>query len=167
MSASVFIGLGSNLSNPIQQILQAIGELKSLQDSHLNAVSSFYETPPMGPQDQPHYINAVAHIKTLQQPLKLLESLQAIEKLHNRARSTERWGARTLDLDILHYEGHESNDPELTLPHLGIKNRAFVLYPLDEIAPHLNIPSLGSIKQLIKKLGEPIPTIISAKSLEK
>ncbi|HIF18193.1 MAG TPA: 2-amino-4-hydroxy-6-hydroxymethyldihydropteridine diphosphokinase [Cycloclasticus sp.] len=167
MPASVFIGLGSNLSSPIQQVLQAINEIAGLANTKLNASSSLYETAPMGPQDQPNYINAVVHIHTSQQPLALLKSLQKIEQLHSRTRNTDHWGARTLDLDILHVEGCSSNTTELTLPHPGLHCRSFVLYPLHEISPHLDIPNLGSIEQLIVQLNEPKPTIISGKNLEK
>ncbi len=167
MPASVFIGLGSNLSQPIQQILQAIDEIGALPNIRLNACSSLYKTAPMGPQDQPDYINAVVHIHTSQQPLTLLETLQNIEQQHNRTRDTGRWGARTLDLDILHIEGYTSNTAELTLPHIGLQTRSFVLYPLYEISPRLSIPSLGGMEQLIEQLNEPKPAIISAKELEK
>jgi len=165
--ASVFIGLGSNLNQPIQQVLQAIEAINVLPTSHIDATSSLYETPPLGPQNQPHYINAVAKLSTDLKPLELLDQLQSIEQQHNRTRDTGRWGARTLDLDILLYDNQESNDPTLTLPHPELQNRSFVLHPLLEIAPQLNIPSLGSIKQLVKKLGEPVPTIIKSKKLDK
>jgi 2-amino-4-hydroxy-6-hydroxymethyldihydropteridine diphosphokinase len=167
MLASVFIGLGSNLSKPTQQVLGAISAIKSLKKSTFKAASSLYQTPPMGPQNQPHYINAVVHINTTLKPFELLKALQNIEQLHNRTRDTGHWGARTLDLDILIFEGYTSNDPVLTLPHPGVHCRSFVLYPLCELNASLVIPNLGSIKQLIKQLGEPCPLIISPKSLEK
>jgi len=167
MTATVFIGLGSNLSNPIKQVLSAINALKTLESSTLICASSLYQTAPMGPQDQPNYINAVAKIETQLSPLVLLKNLQSIENQHARTRDTGRWGARTLDLDILHYEGQQSNDPILTLPHPGLQQRNFVLYPLQEISPQLNIPSLGSIKGLIEQLNESQPLIVNHKSVDK
>ncbi|ORU91466.1 MAG: 2-amino-4-hydroxy-6-hydroxymethyldihydropteridine pyrophosphokinase [Cycloclasticus sp. symbiont of Poecilosclerida sp. N] len=166
MPASVFIALGSNLSGPVGQVSQAINELKVLENSRFIAASSLYKTTPMGPQDQPAYINAVVNIQTTQKPLELLHSLQAIENSHDRTRDTGRWGARTLDLDILLYGIERSNTSELTLPHPGLQHRGFVLYPLYEIEPNLNVPHLASIKQLLDQLNEAMPPIISTKNLE-
>lgn len=166
MSASVFIGLGSNLSNPVQQVLYAINEIAALPNTTLHACSHLYKTAPMGPQDQPRYINAVVHIQNTQPPLALLATLQRIEQQHNRTRDTGHWGARTLDLDILHIEGQTSNTDELTLPHPGLAQRGFVLYPLHDVSPTLNIPGLGSVEHLIKQLNEAKPAILCAKELE-
>ena len=96
-SVSAYIGLGSNLSNPTQQVLTAIERIKQLKNCSLELVSSLYQTPPMGPQDQPDYTNAVAKISTSLTPYELLNSLQAIENQHGRTRDSGRWGARTLD----------------------------------------------------------------------
>ncbi|MFT6625117.1 MAG: 2-amino-4-hydroxy-6-hydroxymethyldihydropteridine diphosphokinase [Cycloclasticus sp.] len=167
MSKTVFIGLGSNLNQPVQQILQAIKRIKALSDVSLEDVSSLYETPPMGPQDQPHYVNAVAKITTTLEPLALLDALQTIETIQGRTRESARWGARTLDLDILLYADKCSTDPKLTLPHPGLHLRSFVLYPLFEIEHQLDIPNLGSVQQLIERLNESSPCIISAETLEK
>ncbi|ORU94517.1 MAG: 2-amino-4-hydroxy-6-hydroxymethyldihydropteridine pyrophosphokinase [Cycloclasticus sp. symbiont of Bathymodiolus heckerae] len=167
MSHAVFIGLGSNLSDPIQQVTQSIKELGTLKNCTLIRASSLYETPPMGPQDQPNYVNAVVEIETELSPQALLLTLQTLENQHARTRDTGKWEARTLDLDILHYEGVQSTDATLTLPHSGLHKRNFVLYPLLEISPHLNIPNLGKIAQLIEQLNEPIPTIVQPKSLDK
>jgi 2-amino-4-hydroxy-6-hydroxymethyldihydropteridine diphosphokinase len=166
MPASVFIGIGSNLSQPIQQVLQAINEIKKLKSTELTTASSLYTTPPMGPQDQPHYINAVVNIQTSQQPLELLDSLQAIEQQHDRSRDTGHWGARTLDLDMLLYDAQTLNSPRLTLPHPRLQERSFVLYPLQEISPNLHIANVGLVKALIDRLNETIPPIISTKNLE-
>ena len=162
----VYIGLGSNLADPTQQVLQAIEDIKGLEDSVFIDASSLYQTPPMGPQDQPNYINAVVKINTALEPLALLTHLQAIETLRGRTRNTGRWGARTLDLDVLVYEGTTSNDPQLTLPHPGIALRNFVLYPLSEINSQLTIDGLGSVAQLIKRLNEASPAIIHVKTLD-
>lgn len=156
-----FIGLGSNLSNPKQQVLTAIESIKQLKNCSLKQSSSLYETPPMGPQDQPNYINAVVQINTTLKPYELLSTLQSIENQQGRIRDTGRWGARTLDLDILLYDQLISKDPQLILPHLGLSSRAFVLYPLVEIDKDLNIPTLGPAQQLIDKLNEAPPLIIS------
>lgn len=160
-SVSAFIGLGSNLSDPQQQILRAIKSISQLENCSLELSSSLYETPPMGPQDQPNYINAVVKINSTLKPYELLSTLQAIENQHGRTRDTGRWGARTLDLDILLYDRLISQDPDLTLPHPGLQSRAFVLYPLLEIDKDLNIPTLGPIQPLIVELNEPAPLIIS------
>lgn len=114
----------------------------------------------MGPQDQPNYINAVVKIDTTLKPYELLSTLQSIENQQGRIRDTGRWGARTLDLDILLYDQLISQDPQLTLPHLGLSSRAFVLYPLVEIDKDLNIPTLGPVQQLIDGLNEVPPLII-------
>ena len=162
----VYIGLGSNLARPIEQVLLAIEALKQLKDSTVTSVSSLYQTPPMGPQEQPPYVNAVLELRTTLRPLALLDDLQTIENLQGRVRDTGHWGARTLDLDILVYSGETSSDPVLTLPHPGIALRSFVLYPLHEIAPQLKIEGLGKVDQLIERLAEPCPSIINTKNLE-
>jgi 2-amino-4-hydroxy-6-hydroxymethyldihydropteridine diphosphokinase len=102
----------------------------------------------MGPQDQPDYINAVMAIHTELSATTLLNRLQSIEAQQGRVRSNKRWTARTLDLDLLIYADHEINLPDLIVPHIGISERAFVLYPLQEIAPALVIPKLGPVQEL-------------------
>lgn len=146
----VFIGLGSNLTDPVAQIKTAIDDLRDLPDTQLVTYSSLYKSPPMGPQDQPDYINAVAVLDTKLTAHELLEQLQNIEQNHGRVHQ-RRWGERTLDLDILIYSDQIVDDKHLTVPHSGIPTRSFVLYPLFEIAPDLNIPRMGSIEQLIKQ----------------
>lgn len=160
MPIHVFIGLGSNLSNPVQQIIKAIQDISGLEQCSLEVASSLYETPPMGPQDQPNYINAVVKISTSLKPYELLDALQSIENQHGRTRDTGRWGARTLDLDILIYDDIISHDPRLTLPHPGLASRAFVLYPLIEIDRQLKLPNLAPLQQLIEELDEVPPRIV-------
>lgn len=143
-----YIGLGSNLQNPIEQIHAARAACKALAGIKELAFSSLYQSLPMGPQDQPDYVNAVMAVTTELSPLELLRSLQAIENSSGRIRA-ERWGARTLDLDILLYGDQVINLPDLTVPHIGIAERAFVLYPLHEIAPQLLIPSKGKLVDLL------------------
>ncbi|CAG7855894.1 partial 2-amino-4-hydroxy-6-hydroxymethyldihydropteridine diphosphokinase, partial [biofilm metagenome] len=127
---NAFIGLGSNLDSPIDHIKSArlaINQLNNLQEL---CFSSLYISAPMGPQDQPDYINAVMGVATRLSPLDLLYALQNIEQEHGRVRGEQRWGARTLDLDILLYGDQQINTTELIVPHKGIAERAFVLYPL-------------------------------------
>lgn len=131
----VYIGLGSNLAEPRQQLRGAIAALATIQNSVLKAVSSLYLSDPLGPSDQPRYNNAVAALDTSLPPLKLLDALQAIEQAHGRERKAERWGPRTLDLDILLFGDRLIDEPRLTVPHYHLHARAFVLYPLAELAP--------------------------------
>jgi 2-amino-4-hydroxy-6-hydroxymethyldihydropteridine diphosphokinase len=149
-AVSAYIGLGSNLQNPEQQIQSARAAIAALNGVFTTAFSSLYQSPPMGPQDQPYYINAVMAIRTTLQPLDLLQQLQQIEQAQGRIRQAQRWVARTLDLDLLLFGEQLIRLPELCVPHAGLKERAFVLYPLQEIAPDLMIPGLGAIADLIK-----------------
>jgi 2-amino-4-hydroxy-6-hydroxymethyldihydropteridine diphosphokinase len=144
-----YIGLGSNLADPVDQVKTAISNLQSLPDSQLLEWSSLYASPPMGPQDQPDYINAVAAIETALSAHQLLDALQAIEQHQGRVRN-RHWGERTLDLDVLLYGQIQIHDARLQIPHPGIALRAFVLYPLAEIAPDLEITNTGEIKQLLQ-----------------
>lgn len=146
---TVFIGLGSNLDDPVQQIIQACAEIAALRHVTLRKTSSLYRSAPMGPQDQPDYVNAVVEIATSLAPEELLCELHAIETGHGRVRTGQRWRARTLDLDILLYGEKVIRGDRLTIPHLGLYERAFVLYPLLEIAPDLDIPGRGSLRELV------------------
>lgn len=145
---TAYIGLGSNLDDPIRQVETALKELKQLPDSRLLASSSLYRSPPMGPPDQPDYINAVAAVATSLSPHQLLAALQTIEQQHGRKRE-RRWGARTLDMDLLVFGEQVLSDATLTVPHPGLAKRAFVLYPLQEIAASLKVPGLGSVGALV------------------
>ncbi len=149
-SVLAYIGLGSNLQNPAQQIQNAQKAFNNLDGVRYLKCSSLYRSSPMGPQDQPDYINAVIAISTILEPLTLLSHLQAIEQQQGRVRQSQRWTARTLDLDLLLYSDQIINLPELIVPHRGISERDFVLYPLQEIAPNLLIPGKGKIADLIK-----------------
>lgn len=131
-----YIGLGSNLSDPLQQIRSAIHALQQLPDSTLTKLSRFYWSRAIGPNDQADYLNGAAQIITTQAPEALLDELQAIENSQGRKRS-ERWGARTLDLDLLLYGNEIINSPRLTVPHPELLNRDFVLRPLLDIDPEL------------------------------
>lgn len=145
----VFIGLGSNLNDPMSQLKQAIARLKKVKGLELIDISSFYSSAPMGPQDQPDYINAVAEIVTSLTAGQLLDELQEIENQQGRIRS-QHWGARTLDLDILLYGNEVINTERLTVPHRGINERNFVLYPLNDLVnADFAIPNLGTINELL------------------
>ncbi|MBV7387438.1 2-amino-4-hydroxy-6-hydroxymethyldihydropteridine diphosphokinase [Pasteurellaceae bacterium TAE3-ERU1] len=138
-SVRAFIALGSNLGNPVEQLERALTALKQLPDTQLSAVSAFYQSVPLGPQDQPDYVNAVAAVDTALSPLALLEQLQQIEQAQGRVRK-RRWGERTLDLDILLYGNDVIQSERLTVPHYDMHQREFVLIPLLEIAPDLIMP---------------------------
>lgn len=143
-----YIGLGSNLHDPKRQVLSAREALAAQPAIREVAFSSLYRSAPMGPKDQPDYINAVMALSTTLDALALLDRLQAIENQHGRER-LERWGARTLDLDLLVYGEAILSHPRLSVPHVGIEHREFVLYPLAEIAPDLVVPGLGPVQQLV------------------
>lgn len=147
---TAYIGLGSNLADPQARLRCAFTELAQLPQSQLLAQSSLYRSTPMGPQDQPDYINAVAALETALSPLALLAGLQAVETAHQRVRG-ERWGPRTLDLDLLLYADQTIDLPTLTVPHPGLYERNFVLYPLAEIAPGLVIPGVGVLDELLAR----------------
>jgi len=145
----VFIGLGSNLADPIVQIESAITALNELDEVTVLNRSSLYSSPPMGPQDQPDYINAVVEVDTTLFAHNLLDSLQEIELQQGRVRE-RHWGERTIDLDLLVYGNNILDDERLNVPHPGLAERSFVLYPLAEIAIDLKIPTLGNIEKLLK-----------------
>ena len=146
---NVFIGLGSNLSDPIQQVLIAMEALEKIPETSVVRQSSLYASPPMGPQDQPDYVNAVVELKSELSAHVLLDQLQSIEQQQGRVR-LRHWGERTLDLDILVFGEQEINDERLTIPHPGIIERAFVLFPLAEIAAELMLPKFGNIADLVQ-----------------
>jgi len=146
---SAYIGVGSNLHDPMAQVTQAITALSALTMGAFKA-SSLYFSPPMGPADQPNYVNAVVLLETDLPAIDLLDSLQAIENRQGRVRG-ERWGARTLDLDLLLYAGSEISSERLTVPHPGISKRDFVLLPLKEIAADILVPGLGTLDSLIER----------------
>lgn len=147
-----YIAIGSNLGDPVAQANSAITALKQMPDIEVVAVSSLYSSTPMGPQNQPDYINAVVAIDTSLSPLNLLDKTQAIELEHGRVRKNERWGPRTLDLDILLYGDLVHHCKRLTVPHYGMKVREFVLYPLAEITPDLILPDNTRLQQLFTQV---------------
>ena len=153
IEVEAFIALGSNLHNPVQQILQGLSELKQLPHTQLAKISRLYQSAPMGPQNQDNFINGVASIITRLSPEELLSRLQQVEQQHDR-KKTQIWGPRTLDLDILLYGDKIITTPHLIIPHPGIAKRSFVLYPLQEIAPKLTLPDGRRIQDLIDNLEE-------------
>ncbi|WKE66308.1 2-amino-4-hydroxy-6-hydroxymethyldihydropteridine diphosphokinase [Gallaecimonas kandeliae] len=161
MSSLAFIGLGANLDAPARQLWQALHHLAALPQSRLLQCSSFYASKPMGPQDQPDYVNAVAVLETGLEPLALLDALQAIEERQGRVRQ-RRWGERTLDLDLLLFGDQRLDLPRLQVPHYGLKDRDFVLLPLWELAPELVLPDGQPLAALVPeaealaKVAEPL-----------
>ena len=153
----VYIGLGSNLGGvmgePVEQLEQAIKALASHRQITLVSLSSNFKTKAIGPGTQPDYINAVALIETQLEPLALLDCLQFIEQQHERELAV-RWGARTLDLDILMYGNLTMDTPRLTIPHPRIAERAFVLVPLLDLNPNLSLPDDQSIAKLLANCPE-------------
>lgn len=147
-----YIGLGSNLSDPQAQIAAALDKLKQLEACTVSQISSLYFSRPMGPKDQPDYMNAVVAIETNLTAIELLEQLQGIEENAGRVRKDNRWGARVLDLDILLFGQQVINTARLTIPHYGLKLREFVLLPLAEIAPNLLLPDGDSIQGLADQI---------------
>jgi 2-amino-4-hydroxy-6-hydroxymethyldihydropteridine diphosphokinase len=144
-----YIGLGGNLNNPLELLRSARAAINSVQGIREIACSSFYRSAPMGPPGQPDYVNAVMAVETSLPPHDLLKALQSIELSHGRVRTGQRWGPRTLDLDILLYGDEQIADALLTVPHSGVAQREFVLYPLAEIAPaSLDIPGKGKLGEL-------------------
>ena len=148
-----YIGVGSNLDDPRAQLLRAFGKLAELPCTRLIATSPLYVSQPFGPVAQPDYINAVVGLLTQLDALALLADLQAIEAAQGRPARHERWGPRVIDLDLLVYGREQRGDAHLTVPHPGIVERNFVLYPLADIAPDLDIPGLGRVIELKGRLA--------------
>ncbi len=147
-----YIALGSNLASPLEQVNAAVKAIGDIPDSRIFAVSSFYRTPPLGPQDQPDYLNAAVALETSLRPETLLDHTQRIELQQGRTRKAERWGPRTLDLDIMLFGDEVIHTERLTVPHYDMKNRGFMLWPLFEIAPELTFPDDGiALTQLVQQ----------------
>lgn len=144
-----YIGLGSNLDCPLKQLKQAIETINTCPDIRVNKISGFYKNPPMGPVDQDEYINAVLKIQTTLSALDLLYFLQDLELKQHR-KKTLKWGPRTIDADILLYGNQEIHLPNLIIPHPGLENRPFVVWPLLEIAPELILPNHTPLKVIAK-----------------
>lgn len=149
----VYIGLGSNMRSPRQQIKSAIKSIGKIASTRVLKASSLYKSKPVGPQNQNDYINAVVKVETELMPLELLDCMQNIENQYGRIRE-ERWGPRILDLDILMFGKEIIQDHKLTIPHSEIENRSFVLVPLAEIDSNCLIPGKGLISDLLAVIDQ-------------
>jgi 2-amino-4-hydroxy-6-hydroxymethyldihydropteridine diphosphokinase len=147
-----YVALGSNQDDPQSQVLRAFEALAGLRHSRLVAKSSLYRSPPLGPVAQPDFVNAVAGLLTTLSPAELLAELKRLEERLGRAQPVVRWGPRRIDLDLLVHGSHRIAEPGLTVPHPGIAERAFVLGPLAEIAPDLDVPGIGRVRTLAERL---------------
>ncbi|HEQ1857887.1 TPA: 2-amino-4-hydroxy-6-hydroxymethyldihydropteridine diphosphokinase [Providencia alcalifaciens] len=136
----VYIAIGSNLGEPLKQAQQAIAALDAIPNSRVVSTSSIYRTKPLGPQDQPDFLNLAVLLETDLEPEALLNYTQQIELDLGRVRKDERWGPRTLDLDIMLFGNRVIQTERLTVPHYGLKEREFMLYPLSDITPSLIFP---------------------------
>lgn len=153
-----YIAIGSNLASPLEQVNAAIQALGEIPQSRIVALSSFYRTPPLGPQDQPDYLNAAVALETTLTPEELLDHTQRIELQQGRVRKAERWGPRTLDLDIMLFGDAVIHTERLTVPHYDMKNRGFMLWPLFEIAPELAFPDGETLRDRLTALQTCCPT---------
>jgi len=143
-----YVGVGSNLGDPEAQVRRAVEALDRLPRSRLVVCSPLYRTPPYGEVVQPPFVNAVAGMLTQSSPEELLSALRNLERELGREPPRERWGPRAIDLDLLVVGREERATDTLTLPHGGIAERDFVLYPLADIAPDLDVPRLGRVATL-------------------
>lgn len=143
-----YVGIGSNLADPVAQVLCAFERLNCLEGVRLVLRSRLYGSHPLGPADQPDFVNAVVGLVTQLDPQALLGVLKDLERTFGRPERRLKWGPRVLDLDLLAYGQERRSTAELTLPHPGIAQRNFVLYPLADVAPDLLVPGLGRIADL-------------------
>ena len=145
-----YVGLGSNLGDPLAQVQRAIDALDELPTTRLVAASGLYRNPPLGPKDQPDYVNGVAGLLTQLTPDALLAALKSLEGALGRLPESMRWGPRHIDLDLLLHGNAVIDRPGLTLPHPGIADRPFVIKPLLDIAPDIDVPGLGRLAESVK-----------------
>lgn len=143
-----YVALGSNLSDPRRQVESAFDALAALPDAQLVARSGLWRSAPLGPQDQPEFVNAVAGLVTTRDPRAFLASLQAVERRLGKVEPAARWGPRVIDLDLVAFADLCIDEPGLSLPHPGLHRRNFVLYPLSEIAAELWVPGLARVRRL-------------------
>lgn len=152
MTHSVYIGLGSNLESPVEQLQQAIDRIAAIPQTRLVAVSSFYGSTAVGPGEQPDYVNAAARLETRLDPHALLDQLQAIEQSQGRVRGPEQWVPRTLDLDLLLFDDELIETERLSVPHPRMTERNFVLQPLLDLNSELCMPDGRTIENLLQQL---------------
>ena len=153
----VHLGLGANLGDAADTLRRALRALDALPQTRLRRASRLYRTPAWGVTAQPDFVNAAAEVETALSPRALLEALLALERAFGRVRAvdgSDRWGPRSLDLDILLYADARIDAPGLQLPHPQMHRRAFVLVPLLEIAPALSIPGLGPAAAMLDGLDD-------------
>jgi 2-amino-4-hydroxy-6-hydroxymethyldihydropteridine diphosphokinase len=150
-----YVGVGSNLEDPAAQVRRAFERLAALPETRALRFSSLYRSKPLGPVAQPDFVNAVVGLLTRLESPALLAELRSLESAFGRppAAERERWGPRILDLDLLIYGRERRGDADLTLPHPGIVERNFVLYPLADIAPDLDVPGLGRVAELKERIA--------------
>ncbi len=154
-----YVGIGSNLDSPKEQVQRAFNALSDLAHCRLELRSSLYRSAPLDGSDQADYVNAVAGLLTTLDARALLDELHEIERQHGRVRTAERWGSRPLDLDLLVYSNESHDKSGLRVPHPGIAERNFVLLPLEEIAPHMVIPGLGRVTEAAANNNNSVPAI--------
>ena len=150
----VYVAIGSNLNEPSDQVRKAFDALASLAKTRLISRSRLYRSAPLGPKDQPEFVNAAAGLLTQLSARELLVQLKDLERKLGRDVPVLRWGPRLIDLDLLVYGTERINETDLTVPHPGVPVRNFVLYPLQDIAAELNIPGHGSVAQLAARVGD-------------
>ncbi len=151
---AAFVALGSNLNEPAEQIDRALEFLARIPHTELVAVSSYYQSAPLGGIEQPDFVNAVAELSTTLDASELLRRLLEIERTQGRVRG-KRWGPRVIDLDLLVHGNTVSDEKWLQLPHPRIAERNFVLLPLRELAPDLEIPGIGRVAEIAVNESEP------------
>lgn len=157
-----YVALGSNLDDPRGQVEKAFGELAGLADTRLVLRSGLWRSVPMGPQDQPDFVNAVAGLLTRREPRALLQDLRGLERRMGKIEPAARWGPRLIDLDLLMVGDARCDEPGLRLPHAGLHQRNFVLYPLAEIAPMLWVPDHGRVCSLLERVqGDGIEPLVA------
>jgi 2-amino-4-hydroxy-6-hydroxymethyldihydropteridine diphosphokinase len=147
-----YVGIGSNLESPRERVLEAIERMSTLDATRIVLRSHLYLTHPMGPKDQPNFVNAAVGLLTQLSSRDLLSGLLGIERSMGRDRQ-ERWGPRVIDLDLLWMVDSVIDEPGLTVPHPGVSTRNFVLYPLADIAPTIKIPRIGQVLDLKRDAG--------------
>jgi 2-amino-4-hydroxy-6-hydroxymethyldihydropteridine diphosphokinase len=148
-----YVGVGSNLDDPRSQVERALQRLGALPHTRLILASGLYQSRPLGPIVQPAFVNAVGALLTQLSARQFLQELRGIESHMGRPAQHEHWGPRVIDLDLLCYARERSSDPQLLLPHPGIVQRNFVLYPLADITPDLELPGLGRVAELKARIS--------------
>ena len=152
MMARAYVGLGANLGERERSLRAAVAALDATEGVRVVAVSSFRETDPVGYVDQPRFLNGAAAVDTTLSPRELLDALLAVERSLGRTRGGPRFGPRTVDLDLLLYGEESVDEPDLTVPHPRLHERAFVLEPLAELDPELAVPGHGPLETLLRNL---------------